>query len=532
MKEIHMKKKSLCLIVFVCLMGSLAPLSSISATPLEGTTQQAEWVMMFYLNGDNKLSSALQQTLTSIRNVGSTNDVHIAVLIDGSGEDDTKLYYITGNTLEAQEWPSESDMDDATTLVEFAEKVMTDHPANQYGLAITSNKGSGWQGVCFDEHGDGIMITMPELLDAFKEITDNGANNLDMLIVESCLCGNLEFRYQVHSYCDYTVGYADCGIVGDIAYATTLTDLVNNPAMTPMTLATTFVDNFVPQDLPFYKIKQAFGAVESQRLDALAQAIDDLALYFIDHLDDYSIAIQQALQETRKYGLTWNIEYFVDLAHFLDLITINDPAFTTIKNTVLDRIDDAVIAKAILEDDHSCGLNFYFPGTKGDYYNALRYENDPLPSPYVDTLYAMDTNWDEFLNAYLHLEENNPSTNPTINGPPRGKAGEEYSFTVSATDPDGDDVYLYVEFCDTANTGWIGPYESGEEVDLSHTWETSGAKLIKAKSRDVAFAESDWSTLEVTMPKTKILMKPLFDLLKNRLPIIIFLQQLFEQFEY
>ena len=530
MKQIYMKKKSLCLILCVCLVGTLAPLSSISADPLKGTTEQAEWVMMFYLNGDNKLSSALQQTLTSIRNIGSTDDVHIAVLIDGSGEDDTKLYYIMGNTLGVQEWPSESDMDDATTLVEFVEKVMADHPANHYGLAITSNKGSGWQGVCFDEHGDGIMITMPELLDAFEEITDNGANNLAMLIVESCLCGNLEFRYQVRSYCDYTVGYADCGLVGDIAYATTLTDLVNNPSMTPMTLATTFVDNFVPQDLPFYKIKQAFGAVESQRLDALAQAIDDLALYFIDHLDDSSIAIQQALQETRKYGITWNIEYFVDLAHFLDLITIDDPAFTVIKNTVLDRIEDAVIAKAVLEDDHSCGLNFFFPGTKGDYYHALRYENDALPSPYENTLYAMDTNWDEFLKAYLHVEENNPSTNPIITGPSRGKASEEYSFTVSATDPDGDEIYLYVEFDDAANTGWIGPYESGEEVELSHTWETTGKKLIKAKSRDGTFAESGWSTLEITMPKTKVLTKTLFDILNNRLSIVMLLRQLIDKF--
>jgi hypothetical protein len=55
-----------------------------------------------------------------------------------------------------------------------------------------------------------------------------------------------------------------------------------------------------------------------------------------------------------------------------------------------------VIAKVTLEGYPSCGFNFYIPNKKDDYNDALRYDH-ALPSPYEETLFAIDTNWDEFL---------------------------------------------------------------------------------------------------------------------------------------
>jgi len=76
-------------------------------------------------------------------------------------------------------------MDNANTIKDLVLKVKNDFSANNYELIISSNKGSAWQGICWDDHGDGIMITMPELIDALNQITNNGTDKLDILGIEN-----------------------------------------------------------------------------------------------------------------------------------------------------------------------------------------------------------------------------------------------------------------------------------------------------------------------------------------------------------
>jgi len=57
-------------------------------------------------------------------------------------------------------------------------------------------------------------------------------------------------------------------------------------------------------------------------------------------------------------------------------------------------------------------------------------------------------------------------------------------------------VLLTPELCN-------GPYASGVEQTFSHIWNEEGDYIIKVKARDEHGAESDWTTLEVTMPRVK-----------------------------
>ena len=99
---------------------------------------------------------------------------------------------------------------------------------------------------------------------------------------------------------------------------------------------------------------------------------------------------------------------------------------------------------------------------------------------------------------------NEPPSSPLINGPTSGKYGESYDYTLSAVAPDGDDVFIYVEFCeDCADTIWNGPLSSGEELIISHSWVTEGEYTIRAQAKDSYDALSEWSTLSVSMPKNK-----------------------------
>ncbi|PNX49997.1 MAG: hypothetical protein BV456_08170 [Thermoplasmata archaeon M8B2D] len=112
---------------------------------------------------------------------------------------------------------------------------------------------------------------------------------------------------------------------------------------------------------------------------------------------------------------------------------------------------------------------------------------------------------------------NNPPNKPIINGPLSGKIDTEYTYIFKATDPDGDKIQLYINWGDGNIDEWIGPYQSDEEVNISHIWTKQGKYTIKAKAKDDFGYESEWSeSLIVTMPRLKqILNRPLFKFLGN-----------------
>jgi hypothetical protein len=461
--------------------------------------ENVNWVLMFYQNGDNKLSPYIEIIHDLIEFVGATDDIKIAVLIDKNQLNDTKLYYYEGKTPVEQDWPVESDMGDPETLIQFAEKVMNDLPSEHYCLEITANKGSGWQGISYDKNGDGIMITMPEIHYALDTITDNGCIKLDVLLIQTCLGGNHEFQYQVSQFCDYYVSYADCGLVGDIPFDNILADVVADPSMSGEQFAITVVDHFVPQQIQ--EIYQAMGAIDSSILNDLSSSIDELAVWLLDNINLYESDIETAIDETRKYGLQFNIDYFVDLKDFLEHLTIDNSDYLEIKNSILNNIESTVIASVTLEGHPSCGFNIYFPNIKEDYNNALRYYH-ALPSPYEQTLFAEDTNWDEFLKTFLDLTDNTAPEIPNIDGPNNGKPGKEIEYKLSADDPQGDNVCFYVNWDD--GTGeWTNLDSPGEEIKVVHTWELEGTYDIRLKSIDQYCVDSDWAELTVTIQKNK-----------------------------
>ncbi len=110
---------------------------------------------------------------------------------------------------------------------------------------------------------------------------------------------------------------------------------------------------------------------------------------------------------------------------------------------------------------------------------------------------------------------------PEIDGPPEGTAGIEYDYTFVTTDPEGDNVFYWIVWGDGSPAiEWIGPYNSGEEVTLNHTFEEQGTYMISAKAKDVNEAESDWGYLEVEMPLdqelTSLPVRKYFGLIRAR----------------
>ena len=88
---------------------------------------------------------------------------------------------------------------------------------------------------------------------------------------------------------------------------------------------------------------------------------------------------------------------------------------------------------------------------------------------------------------------NQPPSVPSIDGPTSGIVDQNLEFTFESIDPENDDVYYYIDWGDQTNTGWIGPYDSGEEIALLHNWDEQGDYDIIAKAKDTSDEESSWS---------------------------------------
>ncbi len=88
---------------------------------------------------------------------------------------------------------------------------------------------------------------------------------------------------------------------------------------------------------------------------------------------------------------------------------------------------------------------------------------------------------------------NNPPEPPIVNGPVAGKPGMEYEYTAISTDPEGYQIFYLFDWGDGTNSGWIGPYDSGQEATASHAWTDVGNYSLKVRAKDVNDSISFWS---------------------------------------
>jgi len=118
---------------------------------------------------------------------------------------------------------------------------------------------------------------------------------------------------------------------------------------------------------------------------------------------------------------------------------------------------------------------------------------------------------------------------PRITGPAVGKIGVEYTFTFNTTDVENEDYCLYVDWGDGTNSSWLGPFSSGQQQTLTHTWSTKKVFSIKAKAKDVNDDQSEWSTHAIYIPYITPVKNLFLQRLLERAPLLsLLLQRLFQ----
>lgn len=167
----------------------------------------------------------------------------------------------------------------------------------------------------------------------------------------------------------------------------------------------------------------------------------------------------------------------------------------------------------------------------GYHYDPIKLHQAVAKSVYMgipDWQNAEDIDNDFPIDGCFQLLTSSPPTIPVINGPSSGKTGEQQEYTFSSTDPEDSDVKYYIDWGDDTDEVCIGPFPSGDQIKQSHTWDEDGKYTIRVKAQDKFGIESEWGTLEVSMPKTKTFNLPIFfqQILEEHSYLFSLLQQL------
>jgi hypothetical protein len=86
-----------------------------------------------------------------------------------------------------------------------------------------------------------------------------------------------------------------------------------------------------------------------------------------------------------------------------------------------------------------------------------------------------------------------PNTPAVPSGPASGGAGITYSFSSSATDPNGDNVAVRFDWGDGDTSDWSALMPSGDTASAGHAWADTGTFHVRAQAKNMANAVSEWS---------------------------------------
>ncbi len=212
---------------------------------------------------------------------------------------------------------------------------------------------------------------------------------------------------------------------------------------------------------------------------------------------------------TQSFQPWWDASWSVLIA---DVGFVDDQTIYCVKKPQEQRaggVWELSIEIDMAAHSHSSSAQGYYPGVQCgiDYSQLLQGWTNPdiitIHHPYALVADESDvyvTGWSGKVQRITNRTENQPPATPSIQGEANGKVRTLYTYTVSTVDPDGDTVFYFIDWGDQTNTGWIGPYASGDEITQSHKWSKKGTYLMRVMAKDIQGSVSDWGTLTVIMP--------------------------------
>lgn len=310
----------------------------------------AKWTFMVYMAGDNNLASAGDEDLREMREVGSSEDVHIVVQFDNAGTRGTERYRMLAEGDDVVESLGPTDSGDPNVLLDFVRWAHEQYPAERYALVLW-NHGGGWEpsaidqiaqeirapnfgareaveraaspirrtffrpslerilqlpspqerAICSDD-GSGHSLDTVELGRVLEKSVEVLGQPIDLLGMDACLMSNLEVAYQARPYVKYVVASEESEPNEGWPYERVLPRLVGDPDLPTAELASHIVSAYIESyEAMGYTGDITQAALDLAHVDDLATALDRLAEALIVRLPAVRGQIWEAHRATKRF---------------------------------------------------------------------------------------------------------------------------------------------------------------------------------------------------------------------------------------
>lgn len=373
------------------------------------------WTFMIYMDADNNLEPYALADFMEAMTVTLSPSLNILIQMDR----------VSGYSMDYEDWkichrfvlsphmtPVESNavsdwgdgaggrevnMGDPKTLSDFVNWGITNYPATHYAV-ILWNHGDGWRSapktsyraICYDSTSRDYLYTC-EMRGAFEDVPFS----LDIIGLDACLMSMVEVAYEIRNEGSILIASEANVPVAGWPYDLIFQDASTSPTLDPGELSKTIVRRYGES----YNMDNTLSATDLTQMDSLAQGINSLTSSLMD--DNQHWACVAASRNAASFYD--DREEYRDLRGFVQALyecstndTIRDKA-QALKNI----LDTACIANQFPAYLPSHGLSIYFPDP----------HKTNIDGGYTcpNIQYACDTNWKEFLYAFLEADTIPPS---------------------------------------------------------------------------------------------------------------------------
>jgi hypothetical protein len=417
-----------------------------------------KWTILTYIAAHNDLQNQQlgERSLDQILGVGSTHDVTHGILYDTP---QGAARYIAGGPCKAlkQEQLKNYDSGDPGRLIETAQWVFQQHPAEHYGLILWSH-GSGWRpeeieeverqvrgdqdvdkdeskgraatpgsyalfrstlktiasqpsraerAILFDD-GTGHSLDTLELEAVTKEIQGVLGQPIDLLGMDACLMATLEVAYQIKDTTRYLVASEELVPGHSWPYDLIYGALRAQPDHSPRDLAERIVHDYVGY---YSQHPPAAGdvtkiAVDLSNVEPMAQATKALAEALLTNMGEAKQHLAAAQNATQAIETANNRREDSKFEfHLWDIYSVSNHLAQHCSNVAVKTAADK-----LCETFRTCGLvvreghyGAWFDGTGGMSVYLIppkKGRKRHIASSYSQVTFAKSTHWDAMLNAY------------------------------------------------------------------------------------------------------------------------------------
>jgi len=393
-----MHKTTRFLVTSVALLVLLSTLTgSVLAAP---PTPRAKWTVMVYISGDNNLEDYVVSDIeTELAPTGSTADVQVVALVDrGPGYDTsygdwqtTEYFHVVPSpdmkadlTHADADWDAahadELNMGDPQTLIDFVTWTKARYPANHYALYFW---GHGWNwhpNVVMRDDSDDDALNMEEVKDALPSI-----GFIDMVGFDGCNMASIEVQLLWHGYAT-ALAHSQEWVGGEgVQYDLVLKELAANPSMTADQVAVATSKSATGD-------KTWSAVAVDGRFDALLTAVNQWSVVLLNGLSQNRKKYDQAFTATRSFWQAPVDKDLYDMAYEINRLVSNQD----IKDG--SQAVMSAVSAVVLHERH---VNAYADAHGITIYHISKAtQKDEDYDYYQDLDFALQTGWNEFLDAY------------------------------------------------------------------------------------------------------------------------------------